>query len=276
MRNAQNKEMLREGNPYGVNGELKPCVCVLDDRHIDSELELAEYNFSNEVPTKDHDLRALISRLHLRTIGGGKCTLGQFEPEIQRRGKANQETAVRNFIEDDVVSALDRGCLVENIRIWMEAAWSCRKRTYATFRAAPGSDDKVFVGPIHKGDRVYVCQRKKQRLPKAPSGVLSQDTKERPVEFALYAQHKILKLDGKRMSEFEAWQLEGLAPKPEPVDLSFNSSDSPEMYIWEQNPKAESKPIDQSNPYGSVAVLNSVDVSLLNERRKGRSHGENI
>ena len=245
-----------------LNGLPKPCVCILDDRHIEAELALVEYQFSDEVTVRG-DFNSLLSRFCLRTIGTGRCRTAAFDGEGESEGKRKRQIIVRNFVEDEFLAAIDENYLSRSMQMWIRIAWSCRRKTYATFRAAPPvPSHHVIIGPIHHTRQVRVRQRKKARLPKAPSGVLSRDTKERPVEFALYAQRKVLKLDGKRMSEFEAWQLEGLAPKPEPVDLSFNSSNSPEMYIW----KAESKPVDQSNPHGPVAILNPVDVAALNEQ----------
>jgi len=66
MRNLENKEMFRTGEPYSLNGVLKPCVCILDDRHIDAELA-ALPNLSQKPELEVKARRKLLSATSLRT-----------------------------------------------------------------------------------------------------------------------------------------------------------------------------------------------------------------
>jgi hypothetical protein len=127
-----------------------------------------------------------------------------------------------------------------------------------------------FVSANPKDD-LRTRERNRSRLPDAPYDVLARDATGRPVEFALYSKRKVLTLNGRRMSEFEAW-----ASKPKPVDLPFNARLNPELYIWKPSSETEPKPVDQSNPYGPVAILNPVDVAALNGQRNSGLRGENI
>ena len=265
-RNSENKEILRTGEPYSLNGVPKPCVCILDDRHIEAELALVEYQFSDEIPTAHNDLRSLLSNFHSLEIGNGKCVLAQTEPETRVSSGITRHTIFLNFIEEKLVDALDKGCLIENVRAWVEAVWPIRKRTYATFTTAPATNHRLLVGRRRDVPEVRVRERTRTRLPRAPWDILSWDAKGTPSEFALYSKRKLLTLNGRHMPELEARELEGSVTKPRPVDVPFSSTLNPELYTWQSCRGATSGPVDGTNPFGRVARLNPLDMAALNER----------
>jgi hypothetical protein len=44
IRKFPNKEVYRPAGPQHIGGSLRECVCLLDDEHIEAELELVEYH----------------------------------------------------------------------------------------------------------------------------------------------------------------------------------------------------------------------------------------
>jgi hypothetical protein len=201
----------------------RPCVCVLDDRHIDSELKLVTYYASDEAPASGTDLRTLLSDFYSRLHGSGKRAAAHED------GGGEWQTIIHNFVEEDMVCAIDAGAIGDALDALRDVLWSARNRSYATFRAAPAPDlcGNAILKPalIRK---LRVQRPKKARLPKAPSGVLAWDGEGQAAEWALYSKRKTLKINGKWVSEFEVW-----APKPAPVALDFDSATEPDRYTWE-------------------------------------------
>jgi hypothetical protein len=239
MRTVPNKEVLRDAEPCYIGGSLRPCVCVLDDKHIEAELVLAEHQPSDEVAVNTVD--------------------------SQRKG-------TRNSVEDNLIAAIDETDFDKYYEVLLKVLQSCRRSTYATLRTAPpiAPTSHGFTYPRAVRD-VRTLARRKVRLSKAPFEVLDWDAAEVPAEFALYSNRKVLKTNGKRKSELEIW-----TPQPEPIDLPFNSKSHPELFVWKAASQSQRESVDNSMPYGPIAMLRPDALERLNARRKTLLRGENI
>ena len=271
VRKLENEDVFREAEPHDFRGALHECVCLLDDKHIKAELKLVEYWPSDEaVANGGVDIRVLLSRYQARAAGNGKHTNVPHNQEtgVDRGGK--RRFLMRNFIEDALIAAIDENSLNAGLQAYIECLLSCRRKTYATARKAP-SIETTPLGAVGKMAevRVGVATRRK-RSPKADS-VLSRDVKDNPGEFPLYSKKKILKINRKWISEFECW-----APKPDRVELPYNSTTHPELYLWAAKSLDQLKPVDRDNPYGPVAILMRESIETLNAQRNEVFRGENI
>jgi len=271
IRALENEEACREAEPYYIVGAVRSCVCLLDDKHIEAELALVEYQPSDEAPTNGADLRAMISRRQLREVGGGKRLVVRDNEEEGHRD-VRPETVIRNFVEDAAIAGLDENSLTKSIRTLVEILWECRKRTYATLRTAPPIDPTphAFINPV-AARRIRIRRRGRTKSPKAPHGVLTRDLEGRPVEFALYSKRRVLKNRGKWNSEFECW-----TAKPKPVELPYSSLTHPKLFLWTAQSLSQLEPVDRDNPYGPVALLMRESIRKLNEQRNPPFRGENI
>jgi hypothetical protein len=271
IRALENEEVFREAEPYYIGEAMRPCVCLLDDKHIEAELALVEYQPSDEAITNGADIRSLLARFHFRVAGGGKRKLVQEDVEVGTRGVRSRQTLIRNFKEEDLVAEIDGNGLGRRIKILVETVWSCRRKSYATFRATPPIDPTphCFVGP--EAVREVRIRHRSTRLPRAPYEVLQRDLDGRPVDFALYSERKVLRIRGKWKSEFGGW-----TPKPKPLYVPYSSATRPGVYGWVETPKARFGPVDSENPYGPIAVLEPEALAELNAQRNTPFRGENI
>jgi hypothetical protein len=236
IRNLNNEEnIFREANANCLDHlgvPARTCVCILDDKHIESELRLAMYQPSDEAPARGSDFRTVLSRFNFRLQGGGKRAVVR---EYQRN---KWQTVVSSLVETDLVSAIDANTLSETLEAIRDVLWSCRRRSYARFRPVSTPDGYGDAIVNFAAVRELRVQRRRTRLPKALFDVLSRDAQRRPAEWALYSNRKVFKIRGKWVSEFDVW-----TPKPEPVELPFNSRTDRDLYTWE------------NTPYGPVATL---------------------
>jgi len=237
IRGLRNQDSIfREGEPCCFRG--RTCVCVMDDRHIEAELALVEYQPSDELPWIATDV--------------------QDDREQENEDPADEEVVdsrpkggVRNYVENQLIDQIAEGRLADYLRIHIQVVWQCREKTYAKFATAPTTEPgHAFINTMVER-QVRVRQRWRSRLPKAPFDVLARDLDGRRVEFALYSIRKVLKIGKRRRSEFEFWK-----PKPDPVVLPINSRQYPNFYDWiECRPKARCEPVDRDNPFGPVAMM---------------------
>jgi hypothetical protein len=212
----------------------------MDDKHIEAELALVEYQPSDE--------------------------LQRIAPEVQDdqpedRGEESDGEVLApgprgskyNYVENQLIAQRDesRLGLYLYLRVHAEVVWLCRKKTYATLGVAPSTDPwHPFISTTAER-KVRMRQRKRSKLPKAQFDVLTRDLDGRPVEFALYSERKVLKIGKRRSSELESWN-----PKPDPVVLPFSSQRYPSFCDWiECRPKARCEPVDRDNPFGPVAIM---------------------
>lgn len=271
VRKLENDDVFREAEPYDVGGLIHKCVCLLDDKHVKAELKLVEYWPSDEaVANGGVDIRVLLSRYQLRAAGNGRRTNVPHNQETGVDRGGARGFLIRNFIEDALIAAIDENSLNAGLQAYIECLLSCRRKTYATARKAP-SIETPPLGAVGKMAevRVGVATRRK-RSPKADS-VLSRDVKDNPGEFPLYSKKKILKINRKWISEFECW-----APKPDRVELPYNSITHPELYLWVAKSLRQLDPVDRDNPYGPVALLMRESIETLNAQRNEAFRGENI
>lgn len=238
--------MYRQAESCRIGGSLRPSICLLDDKHIEAELELVEYQPSDEVVTSGADLRKLLSRFQAREAGGGKRLT---VPEDQDNGGKNKwRFLVRNSIEKDLIAAIDGNHLTRSLDILVECLGAQRSQSYATSRTAPPVDPTPHAFVDATGVRELRVRRPRGRLSQKADRVLSRDLKGRPVELPLYSNQGVVKNEGKRISEFECW-----APKPDPVELPYNSITHPKLFLWAAESLRQLDPVDSSNPYSPVA-----------------------
>ena len=276
IRKSENLTIPREAEPVHHGGLAFPCACLLDDKHIEAELALVRYYPSDESPANRADVRRLLSRVQLRISGNGRHSVAQNDLDDPSWRKSQQQL-IRNLVEDGLVTSIEENSLSKAMETLAEVLYSCRKKSYATFRTAPPIDPfpHAFVGP--GAQRVRVHERRRARLPKADNEILTRDTKGQPVELALYSNGKVLKREGKWISELEAW-----GPKPEPIGLPYSSTTNPDLYTWQETPQSKCKPVrhwpmgESQIPYGPVAVLKPEALAAFNAQRENQFRGENI
>jgi hypothetical protein len=125
VRGTNNVETVRDAGHFKVGGSIRPWVCVLDDEHIDAELEPGDYQTSQEAVSKGADLRTILSRAKNR---------------IEARDTFNT-------VENTLIAAIDQSILDQNLDALLECVWSCRRRTYAAIKPEPPSEpDFLSVG----------------------------------------------------------------------------------------------------------------------------------
>jgi hypothetical protein len=245
-RKLANKTYLREGFAYIPGGKLRACVCLLDQKHIDAELRLAEYWPSDE-----------LQMLLTEGLEGRKYFL----------------------FEEDLLDAIEANVLGDFLRIFLDVVWSCRKESYADVKTAPESDSAVLFSfpPMGKKGR---ATPKHPRLAKASSEGISWDILGRPVEFALYSKVELFEINGKSLCELETF-----GSKADPVDLGYSITTAPDAYLWDRNGEWHywgeadaqmTRAVDSEHLYGPVARLHPDNIRRLNEQRNGAFRGENI
>jgi hypothetical protein len=101
---------------------------------------LAENQPSDEATTDGDDVVSLLSFHLSRVAGNGKRVV--LSDNLKNGSEHN---LVRNFTEEAVIAALDGNRLDKGIQELVEILWACRKKGYATFRAAPPIDQP---GPV--------------------------------------------------------------------------------------------------------------------------------
>jgi len=270
VREQSNKEVYREGEPYNIGGARRVCVCLLDDKHIDAELALVDYQPSDEVVTNGSDLRKLLSRFQASEAGGGGKRL--TVPEDQDNGGKNTwRFLVRNSIEKHLIAAIDGNSLTRSLDILVECLGAQRRKSYATSRTAPPVDPTPHAFIDATAVAELSVRRPRGRLSPRADHVLSRDLKGRAVELPLYSNQGVIKNEGKWVSEFEYW-----APKPKPVELPYNSITHPKLFLWAAESLDQLEPVDSSNPYGPVAILMRESIDRLNAQRNDASRCENI
>ena len=268
-RERPNKDVYREGEPYNIGGARRACVCLLDDRHLEAELALVEYQPSDEVVTSGADLRKLLSRFQAREAGGGKRLAVREDQD--NGGKNTWRFLVRNSIEKDLIAAIDGNHLTRSLDILVECLGVQRRKSYATSRTAPPVDPTPHAFVDATAVRELRVGRPRGRLSPKADPVLSRDLKGRAVEFPLYSNQGVFKNEGKWISEFECWPL-----KPEPVELPYNSITHPKLFLWAAESLRQLEPVDSTNPYGPVAILMRESIDRLNVQRNDASRCENI
>jgi hypothetical protein len=115
---TKNVETAREAEPCFTAGSRRSCVCLLDDKHIQAELALVGYQPSAEAVAKRDDLRAMDSH-----------TLNRRESSDRAK-----------IVEDALIEAIDQCILDQNLDALLECVWSCRRKSYASVKAAPHPD----------------------------------------------------------------------------------------------------------------------------------------
>lgn len=257
IRKLPNEEVSRQAESYNIGGLLRACVCLLDDKHIEAERALVEYQPSDEAVASRADLRGLLSRFHAREAGAGKRLT---VPGDQETGcKKTWQFLVRNYIEEGLIAAIDGNNLTRSLDILVEILGAQRRKSYATSRTAPPVDPTPRALVDANAVTELSVRRPRGRLSPRADHVLSRDLKGRPVEFPLYSSQKIFENEGKWISEFECW-----TPKPEPVDLPYSSITHPKLFLWTAQSLTQLEPVDSSNPYGPVAMLMRESIEQLN------------
>ena len=264
-----NKEVHREGEPYNIGGARRACVCLIDDRHLEAELALVEYQPSDEVVTSGADLRKLLSQFQAREAGAGRRLT---VPEDQENGGKNTwRFLVRNSIEKDLIAAIDGNHLTRSLDILVECLGAERRKNYATSRNAPPVDPTPHAFVDATAVRELRVRRPRGRSSPRADHVLSRDLKGRAVELPLYSNQGALKNEGKWLSEFEYW-----SPKSKPVELPYNSITHPKLFLWAAESLDQPEAVDSTNPYGPVAILMRESIDQLNAQRNDDSRCENI
>jgi hypothetical protein len=113
VRERSSKAVYREAEPYDIGGLLRPCVCSLDDKHIDAELALVTYQPSDEISGSTAELADALS-----------------------------DSQARDSVEEDLNAAIDANNLERTLELLVECLNLERKKTYLTLRTPPP------VGPI--------------------------------------------------------------------------------------------------------------------------------
>jgi hypothetical protein len=270
IRKQQNKADARKAAPLYIAGSLHTCMSLLDDQHISAELALVEYWPSDEAVANSVDVSVLLSRFQFRAAGCGKHTTVPHNQETGVDRGGGRQFFIRNSVEDGLVTAIDENALDSSLQLFIECLWSCRRKTYAMVVQAP-SLELAPLGPVSRVAEVKISPAAhKTRLSKADT-VLSRDVSGKPVEFPLYSKRPVLRNKRKWISEFECW-----APKPNPVELRYNSITDPKLFLWAARSLRQLGSVDSSNPYGPVAMLMRESIEKLNTQRNVTSRGENI
>jgi hypothetical protein len=269
VRERPNNEVYRDGESYDIARSRRACVCLLDDKHIKAELDLVEYQPSDEVVASGADFRELLSRFQAGEVGGGKRLNIQGDEENGR--KQTWKFLVRNYTEEGLVAAIDGNNLARGLELLVECLALQRRKSYVTSRTAPPVDPTPRAFVDANAVTELSGRRPRGRLSPRADHVLSRDLKGRPVEFPLYSNQKIFENEGKWISEFECRSL-----KPEPVDLSYSSITHPKLFLWTADSLGQLEPVDSSNPYGPVAMLMRESIEQLNAQREGTFRCENI
>ena len=269
VRKLLNKEVYRQAESYRIGGSLRPCVCLLDDCHLEAELALVEYQPSDEVVTNGADLRKLLSSFQKREAGGGKrLTVAEDQ---ENGGKDTWRFLVRNSIEKDLIAAIDGNHLTRSLDLLVECLGVQRRKSYASARTTPPVDPTPHAFVDATAVRELRVGRPRGRSSPKADHVLSRDLKGRAVELPLYSNRGVIKQEGKWISELEYW-----APKPRPVELPYNSTNHPRLFLWAAESLDQLEPVDSSNPYGPVAILMRESIDRLNAQRNDPSRCENI
>jgi hypothetical protein len=116
IRGTDNVQTFRDAGFLRVAESLRSCVSLLDDKHIEAETELGDYEPSRKAISNGDDLRA------------------------KKRIKALDTF---NTVEDAVIAAIDQNILDQNLEALLECMWSCRQKSYAPEPSkSPPCDEK--------------------------------------------------------------------------------------------------------------------------------------
>lgn len=124
------------------------CVCFLDEKHIRVERDLV--TLTDEWPAKPCDIRSVLERRMRRDYADGyRCTIPSedaYYEDSDRAGVRHRSPIVRNYVEDNLVAALDRPGGLERLDWGSQEIQKLRSKTYMTGRAL--SDLVVPGNPI--------------------------------------------------------------------------------------------------------------------------------
>ena len=180
IRNKPNAPTFRPAEPLEYFGIMRPCVCTLDDEHTEAELQLADFDFSSEAPTNGDDLRTILATSESRFSGRAKRS-----------------------IEEHIITVIDSGALAltQTVDLWLDVMWTCRRKTYATFREAPEQESSPAFYDLGRSTSLTVPTFSHTSAPqkyRVAKDVLSFDF------------------------------------GPEPVSLGYSSNDEPKRYTWKK------------------------------------------
>jgi len=221
-----NTEAFREAAPYVLFRAVHTCVCILDDEHIEAELSLADYDFSDETTMPPARKR-------------GDTDDNQNETEADEAGEDELLPALyASSVEHLTTRKAWEEIVWECCRKREEIIWACRRESYATCREAPEQPPSPVLYSITSVVRRVTSHsaRKIGFARRSQNAVLTRDALGVPVERALYSRKPIIEDAGEPVSELDLRiRYEAERAKPRPVDLGYDSGTNPERYEWKSS-----------------------------------------